>query len=164
MTQTGCTCPDPDGNLFWCDRHQCQKTAHWWELCRTQPAYFQVWEEGKGPGQGHLQERLQEQPVVEQRSVAPSRTMMIGPGTELRRLLHSLGIHEKTGCQCNKRAKMMDENGPQWCRENMETILDWLRQEARKRNIPWVLGMDRLAKYAVMKAIHNAERKMKETR
>ena len=35
----------------WCQRHQCHKTAHWVGLCQTREDYFQLWEQGRGPGQ-----------------------------------------------------------------------------------------------------------------
>lgn len=35
----------------WCERHQCDKNEHWWQLCRTRPDYVRLWEEGRGPGQ-----------------------------------------------------------------------------------------------------------------
>jgi hypothetical protein len=44
---TGCECEQPG----WCPRHQCEKTEHWHMLCRTQRDYFQLWEQGRGPGQ-----------------------------------------------------------------------------------------------------------------
>lgn len=44
---TECSCTEPG----WCARHSCHKTAHWHQLCRTRSDYFQLWEEGRGPGQ-----------------------------------------------------------------------------------------------------------------
>lgn len=45
-----CTC-NPTEFPFWCERHRVYKTKHWVELCQTRPRYFQIWEEGRGPGQ-----------------------------------------------------------------------------------------------------------------
>ena len=42
---TACSCK----SAGFCDRHQCLKTEHWHNLCRTRADYFQAWEEGKGP-------------------------------------------------------------------------------------------------------------------
>jgi hypothetical protein len=47
MTATTCACTGPG----FCTRHQCVKTAHWHHLCQTRADYFQLWEEGRGPGQ-----------------------------------------------------------------------------------------------------------------
>jgi hypothetical protein len=44
---TPCTCPHPG----YCDRHQCQKSRHFWRMCRTRADWFQRWEAGEGPGQ-----------------------------------------------------------------------------------------------------------------
>lgn len=42
-----CQCEEPG----WCERHQCQKSAHFHRLCRTREDYFRLWERGNGPGQ-----------------------------------------------------------------------------------------------------------------
>lgn len=53
---------DPQGNSvtcvcesaqypFFCQRHGCEKTEHWQALCKNRQDYFQLWEEGRGPGQ-----------------------------------------------------------------------------------------------------------------
>ena len=50
---TACECTfSGDGRTSWCPRHKCAKTAHWHRLCQTQPAYFELWEQGRGQGQG----------------------------------------------------------------------------------------------------------------
>lgn len=61
-----------------------------------------------------------------------------GPGTELKKLFAMIGISEHGNCSCNAHADEMDRRGAEWCRENIETILDWLREECAKRNIPFV--------------------------
>lgn len=53
-----CICEGPG----WCSRHRCQKNLHWWKLCqrKSQPEYatvtdyFDLWEQGRGPGQSML--------------------------------------------------------------------------------------------------------------
>lgn len=84
-----------------------------------------------------------------------------GVGTELKKLLKLIGIEATENCSCNHRANLMDINGPEWCKENIETILDWLQEEADKRaadgslKIPFVrLG----ARMMVKRAIRNAEK------
>jgi len=46
QTLTACECPPGDG---FCKPHGCEKTAHWKELCRTNPEYFAAWARGEGP-------------------------------------------------------------------------------------------------------------------
>jgi hypothetical protein len=82
-----------------------------------------------------------------------------GPGTELKALLKRVGIVASPGCSCNTRAKLMDANElkePGWCEKNLETICNWLQEEATKRKLPFL----RMAgKILVRKAIRNARKK-----
>jgi len=82
-----------------------------------------------------------------------------GPGTELKALLKLIGITATPNCSCNARAKAMDENEakePGWCAANIETILDWLKEQADARGLPFLrVG----AKILVKRAIANAKRK-----
>ncbi|MGI9447628.1 MAG: hypothetical protein ACR2NI_08250 [Pirellulales bacterium] len=80
-----------------------------------------------------------------------------GPGTELANMLKMIGINSKEkGCQCKSHAKRMDREGPQWCRDNIDTILGWLQTEAKKRKLPFV---KQVAKQVVLLAIRRAEKK-----
>ena len=81
---------------------------------------------------------------------------MIGPGTELKLLLRRAGIIAR-GCKCEERAKQMDEWGPDGCEESIETIVDWLGQEASKRHLPYNRFVGRLL---VRRAIKNTRKKM----
>jgi hypothetical protein len=87
-------------------------------------------------------------------SVKPS-SHQGGAGTELKALLSKIGIKSSPTCSCNKRAKTMDENGIEWCEQNVETICDWLAEESAKRKLPFV----RLAGKAI---IHMAIRRAKK--
>lgn len=77
-----------------------------------------------------------------------------GPGTELKKLLKMVGITASANCRCNQRAKYMDEMGCQWCRDNIETIVDWLQEEAENRKM---LFLRSAAKMLVNRAIRNAD-------
>lgn len=50
-----------------------------------------------------------------------------GPGTELKKILHSLGIHPAPSCNCNSKAIQMDVWGIAGCEENFDTIVTWLK-------------------------------------
>ena len=78
-----------------------------------------------------------------------------GPGTELKKLLGMIGIKSKPTCSCNRRAEMMNHFGAAWCRKNIETIVDWLQEEATKRGL---LFLRSPAKMLVKRAITTAER------
>jgi len=70
-----------------------------------------------------------------------------GPGTELKKLLKSIGIVAKPNCSCNKRAQLMDQNEatePGWCEAHIEEISGWLQEEAHKRGLPYIASAGKL--------------------
>ena len=76
-----------------------------------------------------------------------------GPGTELKALLKTIGIVAKPNCSCNKRAKIMDEKGCDWCEEHIDEIDGWLAEEAKKRNLPYIsLAGKTLIRLAIRRA------------
>ena len=56
-----------------------------------------------------------------------------GPGTYLHWLLAGWGITPDLACGCQEKAQEMDERGPAWCRDHLETIVAWLLEPARAR-------------------------------
>jgi hypothetical protein len=81
-------------------------------------------------------------------------------GTELKGLLKRVGITATPNCSCNHRAAHMDNMGCQWVKENVETVVDWLGEEAQKRGLPFVRMAGR---GLVTLAIRLAERKAQST-
>lgn len=84
-----------------------------------------------------------------------------GPGTELSSLLSKFGIYENISCACKSRSNYMDrmeskETG--WCEKNIDTIIGWLEEEARNRNLPF---SKIAAKVLVKWAIYRAKKKAK---
>ena len=61
-----------------------------------------------------------------------------GPGTILSKMLSQIGIHSTPNCSCRRRAMEMNTRGPDWCAENIDTIVGWLREESEKRKLPFV--------------------------
>ena len=53
--------------------------------------------------------------------------------------------------------KYSNDKGPDWCEENMDTILSWLKEESTKRKLPYV---EFVAKSMVQRAIYKS-RKLK---
>lgn len=128
---------------FWCQYHQCRKTPQWHKLCQTRPGYREAWNQSRGPGQV----KVGPDPVPRTRG---------GPGTELTTLLSKWGIRERPDCPCKSHAAQMDRWGPDRCEERLETILSWLREEARRRRLPF----SRLAAGALVRlAIRRARRR-----
>ena len=82
-----------------------------------------------------------------------------GVGTELKKLLKMIGITASPTCSCNTRAALMDAKGIEWCKNNTETIIDWLQEEAKKRKLPFL----RIAgKKMLQMAIKRAEAKVQK--
>lgn len=76
-----------------------------------------------------------------------------GAGTELKKLLKMIGITSTPNCSCNAKAKLMNQNGIQWCKDNIDTIVGWLKEEATKRNLPFfTYGAKKLVKLAISRA------------
>jgi len=51
-----------------------------------------------------------------------------GPGSQLWRLLESLGVQHKSDCACLTRAEQMNAWGQAGCREHRDEILTWMRE------------------------------------
>lgn len=61
-----------------------------------------------------------------------------GPGTMLSKILETVGIKAAPNCGCKRKALTMNINGNDWCENNIETITDWLEEEAKKRKLPFL--------------------------
>lgn len=83
-------------------------------------------------------------------------TLGRGAGTELKKILETFGIKSTATCSCNQRAKTMNENGIEWCKNNKDTILSWLQEESLKRNLPFFKFA---GKRIINLAIQRAEKK-----
>lgn len=53
-----------------------------------------------------------------------------GPGTQLTQLFAELGIKVTPTCSCKSMAGKMDRNGIEWCRENLDTIVTTIQENA----------------------------------
>ena len=75
-------------------------------------------------------------------------------GTHLKLLLLFFGI--KAGnCKCNTRARYLNSVGADWCEQNIETIVEWLKEEAAARGLPFISTVGRMI---VRRAISNARK------
>jgi hypothetical protein len=99
-------CVDKDNNgIFWCPRHKVKKTQHWKHLCQTNPKYFQIWEDGIGPGQIKVWDPSQ-----------PSR----GFGDTIAKITNAVGIKPCGGCK--ERQKRLNKIIPYQTEEATELI------------------------------------------
>lgn len=72
------------------------------------------------------------------------------PGECLEKLFHLMLIDQDEECPCHEHARQMDEWGPDKCRENIETIVQWLHDESNRRGMVF---HERLAILAVKNCI-----------
>lgn len=84
-----------------------------------------------------------------------------GPGSFLKKYLGRIGITSTPNCSCNAKAKHMDTMGIEWCEQNLDIIVGWLKEEAEKRRLPFVPWPTRLL---VKKAIAAAKKAVAKTR
>ena len=87
--KTKCECP----LAGYCKRHNAVKGPHLHKLCQTREDYFQLWEEGFGPGQGSPQntaakEEEEIQPIVSENS---AKKIAEKTATEEEKKMPSLG-------------------------------------------------------------------------
>lgn len=73
-----------------------------------------------------------------------------GPGSILSNMLSYIGITSSPNCSCKRHAIEMNDKGPDWCEQNIDTILGWLKEESKKRSLPFV---ESVAKLIVLRAI-----------
>lgn len=78
-----------------------------------------------------------------------------GAGTQLKKLLAKMGIKSTENCSCNARARTMNERGIEWCEQNVNEIVGWLKEEAKTRHLPF---MALPTKILVQRAIKMAKR------
>lgn len=117
-----CACP----LAGFCERHGIEKTEQFRELCRTNPKYFQAWEEGRGPRQTGA-EKTAAVSLARSRRPKPE-----GPGTELRRLIADRGYKIHGGCGCKSKIRKMDSWGVAGCRDRLDEITGWLVDAAKQ--------------------------------
>lgn len=83
-----------------------------------------------------------------------------GPGTMLSQMLSTIGITSSPTCKCKQRAIEMNEKGSDWCEQNIDTILEWMKEESVKRGIPFV---STAAKLMVNRAIAKSRKLLADT-
>lgn len=79
----------------------------------------------------------------------------LGVGGEMKRILRTFGIEEKATCKCNARSATMDLWGPDQCEQRADEIVGWLREEAKKRKLPF---LDVVGKMILRRAIRAARK------
>jgi hypothetical protein len=81
-----------------------------------------------------------------------------GPGTILSKMLTKIGIHSTPNCSCRRRAIEMNARGPDWCADNIDTIVGWLREESERRKLPFI---DFAGKLLIQRAVKVSRKALK---
>lgn len=107
--------------------------------------------------QSKLEEFLSDNPAQKIRSLYPKTLEETpnSPGTILSGMIKSLGIVMTSNCSCRRHALKMNEMGNDWCEENIDTIVGWLREEASRRKLPFI---DAIGKLMVGRAIKKSRK------
>ena len=84
-----------------------------------------------------------------------------GPGNELKRMLAWFAKPNET-CNCETRVDTMNDWGAEGCRRNIDTIVDWLLEEALLRGLPHGRFTAAIARGLVNTAIRKYEQKFPE--
>lgn len=111
----------------------------------------------KSQAEKKLEELMSNNPAVYLRSLYP-KTLEENPnhpGTVLSKMIKSVGIQMTDSCSCKRHALEMNEKGNDWCDQNIDTIVGWLRDEAKRRNLPFI---DALGKLLVGRAIKKSRK------
>lgn len=91
--------------------------------------------------------------------IAHRSLILEGPGTELKKILSLIGIKTTKNCACESRASLMNIWGADICESRIGTIVQWLREEASTRGLPF---FEPAARIVVKRAISNSRRRMKK--
>jgi len=78
-----------------------------------------------------------------------------GPGTILTNMIKTLGIKSSSSCSCRRHALKMNAKGADWCKDNLGEICAWIKEESKKRKIPYV---ETVVKIMVNRAINKSKK------
>lgn len=144
---------DPQQKIYYCNIQGFPNPI----VLYADPEYSSVESINKIMGYERLKIKLGDNPSKVLRSLFP-RTLEEdphGPGTVLSQMIKSLGIVMTEGCSCRRHAIQMNEKGNDWCEANINTILGWLREESKKRKLPFV---DAIGKLMIHRAIKKSKK------
>ena len=82
-----------------------------------------------------------------------------GAGSELHKMLAMIGLREQPGCACLARIREMNQKGEDWCEQNVDMIVGWLKEEAERRQMGWSIVHQAGAVRVVRMAIRRSRKK-----
>lgn len=127
------------------------------EWCRKHPEWYVAWTTHTQYGFLVLSKVPEERPAEPIRAW-PCMTadgQPCGAGSNVKASLKLLGFEAVEGCSCNAKASTMDFMGPDWCEQNLDMIIEWLREEAvsrQKEHLFFRPAVSLMVKRAISKA------------
>jgi hypothetical protein len=111
----------------------------------------------KSQAENKLETMLGDNPATYLRSLYPKtlEEHPNHPGTIISKMIKSVGIQMTDSCSCKRHALEMNEKGNDWCEQNIDTVVGWLRDEAKRRNLPF---LDAIGKLLVGRAIKKSRK------
>lgn len=105
-----------------------------------------------------LKQKLGEDPQKTLQSLYPPTLEQDpnGPGSILASMFSKIGIKSTPTCSCRRHALEMNQKGVSWCEDNVPTIVGWLKEESKKRKIPFI---ESIATMVVKRAINQSKKK-----
>lgn len=121
------------------------------------PDYDAIGDWTQNQAENRLWEVLGDDPSKTIRSLYP-KTLEENPnhpGTILSKMIKTLGIGMTDSCSCKRHALEMNDKGNDWCEQNIDTVVGWLRDEAKRRGLPFI---DAIGKLMVNRAIKKSRK------
>ena len=119
--------------------------------------YDNIGDRTQAQAESKITELLGDNPAAKLRSLFPKTLEETPnyPGTLLSKMIKSLGFVMSDNCSCKRHALEMNDKGNDWCSENIDTVVGWLREEAHRRNLPFI---DTIGKIMVNRAIKKSRK------
>lgn len=121
------------------------------------PEYDAIGDWTQAQAETKVLELLGDNPETKLRSLFPKTLEETPnhPGTILSKMIKSIGFSMSDSCSCKRHALEMNDKGNDWCAENIDTIVGWLREESKKRGLPFI---DAIGKLMVNRAIKKSRK------
>jgi hypothetical protein len=81
-----------------------------------------------------------------------------GFGTKLANLFKQLSLSEVRGCECPGHQDILDLWTPEYIRQNIDKVLDWLAKESKRRRIPFLRPITRRILLTLLRSYETSTR------
>lgn len=111
------------------------KTQHQW-ICKTCGRKVPYKDKNNEHIQPSAKCRIPDKYIINQKDIYyKSKKIYPGVGSCLLSLLEKLDIHYDSLSDARAKARYLDKEGIEWCENNQITILEWIKEESKNRNL-----------------------------